>query len=1106
MAPTPPLETADQVAGIVGAVAGVVAVTRGRIAPRPLIWPLVALTAVVFAVRFVPGAPPAAGTVSGWAAAALGICALLVALSPARPAGDRLEDLLREMRDAGARHPYRFLLDGSAPPLPDVYVPRHPVPAGPGDEPGGRRVDPAEIFGGGHVLLTGPAGAGKSTMATIAVARAAERALDTGDHRRIVIALPAADLVRHRLPAALAEACRRDYGTDVGAGLFGRPPSRHGHWWVIIDGLDEVTGAADRDLLLARLHGLLDHPPPGHRFVIMSRPLAAGELARLTGPGVTSYQLRPFDRQELDLFARKWFAARCPDPATAARRTGEFLTRVNSARLGPVAHVPLLATIAAMVHADTEIPAGPGELHELFAQHLIEGRHELAGAQAALTGALDGRGRAGEAAGWLERDFHGILGRLLDALGAVRVADPGADLVTAAMTWLDGAAPHPFTAALPGARRMIADLLRGTGLLAASKGRLAFPDQSFAEYFAARGTAAGLDPDAWRAIATDPVRRGLAAFAAELRPDADELVGSLLGEPDPIAAGDMIASGVPVTAATRAAVLDALLERLGTDTAATGAMRVLRALSVDADVLARMTATARDGDVPGWTRVVLADAVADVDPATGIPLLRAVSGQVPAGPSGWARDGLRARGEPVDAGAYGPDGDQPDRTGLGSLAREALRSRAADRDFGMLQRLEAAERLARDGDPGALRDLLDEPGLPPLFRLAGATGLAALGDDGRLRTLAGPGPDLALRYSAAVELFRRRPAAAAPELRSMITGRAPSPLTYGCAARLADLGEREWLMRLATAPPDRSRPFQAPLAPALLAAAAARRLVALGDGTGQDALDRLISADGMRPLNQAYRAAVGSAPGTAVSSTGAPSTTASVWWNDDPRFLENVITDPGLSLGIRLEAVTRLATVVNTAWPVNLRRLDLSDEWMVEIVGGMAVSGIPYPVEIALPAATAAMFAALADRPGTPAALRVALAQRLAIEEALPRLCALAGSRDVPARHRISAIRVVAARSPAAARPLLATVIRERWLPRPLRWLLLHQVFATALAGPGRLGWPEFRSVTRTTARIRDARSFPVRLVLALAAMATRPTLDGQHGPAAATVGYGHHP
>ncbi|GGN50625.1 hypothetical protein FHR83_009214 [Actinoplanes campanulatus] len=1085
MAPTPPLETADQVASIVGTVAGVAAAARGRTMPRPRLWPLVMLTAGMLVVRFVPGVPPAAGTASVRVALALGLCALLVALWPSPPAAGRLEELLREMRDAGARHPYRFLLDGSAPPLPDVYVPRRPVLVVSDAKPGGRRVDPAEIFGGaGHALLTGPAGAGKSALATVTVAEAARRVLSTGDHRRIVIAVPAADLVRRKLTAALAEACRRDYGTDVGPELFGRPPGRRGRWCVIIDGLDEVTGGADRDLLLARLRGLLDDPPPGYRFVIMSRPLADTEFARLTGPGVTAYQLPPFDREELDLFARKWFAARYPDRATANRHTGEFLTRVNSARLGPVAYIPLLATIAAMIHADTEIPARPGELRELFAQHLVEGRREVAEARTALSTALAGRGRAGqEAVGWLERDFPGVLAGLLNALGAARVADPGADLVTAAMTWLDGAAPLPFTGALPGARRVTADLLRATGLLAAGQGRLAFPDQSFAEFFAAQETATDLDPDGWRAIAADPARRGLAAFAAERRPDADDLVRSLLAGPDPVAAGDMIASGVPVTPGTRAAVLDTLLERLGTD-AATEAMRVLRALSVDADVLARMAATARDRAVPGWTRVVLADAVADVDRATGIALLREVSGQVPADARDWAHYGLRERGEPVDAAAHGPEGDQPDRTALGGLAREALRSRAADRDFGMLQRLDAAERLARDGDPGPLRDLLDEPGLPPLFRLAGATGLAALGDDGPLRDLAGPGPDLALRYSAAVELFQRNPAAAAPHLRAMIIGRMSSPLTYGCAARLADLGEREWLISLATAVPDRSPSPQSPWTAALLAAAATRRLRKLGDPAAEGAKALLFHPDGMQPVHRAFddadKVPAGS-PGWTFD--GSPATV---------RLLERTITDPGEPLESRLNAVSRLTTIVNTATPVNLRRLGLSDEWMVEIVGGMAVSGIPYPVETVLPAGIAAMFAALADRPSTPATLRVALTQRLAVDEGLPRLCALAGSRAVPACVRIEAIRVVAARSPAAARPLLATVIRERWLPRPLRWLLLYQVFSAALAGPDRLGWPEFRSVARTTARLHDVRFPPARLLLALAAVATPPALDGQ--------------
>ena len=144
---------------------------------------------------------------------------------------------------------------------------------------------------------------------------------------------------------------------------------RGGSWRLLIDGLDEVVAPESRSEVLWRIRGLLADPGP-YRLIVTCRPLAPPELAELHGPGVGVYDLRPFDRLELGRFARRWFAARFPDDRRRAERTaGRFLALVSGARLEPVARVPLLATIAALVYEsadDRTLPSSRAALNLVF--------------------------------------------------------------------------------------------------------------------------------------------------------------------------------------------------------------------------------------------------------------------------------------------------------------------------------------------------------------------------------------------------------------------------------------------------------------------------------------------------------------------------------------------------------------------------------------------------------------------------------------------------------------------------------------------------------------------------------------------------------------------
>ncbi|MEU8233302.1 NACHT domain-containing protein [Actinoplanes sp. NPDC048967] len=853
------LELADRLGSIVGAAAAVLSLLLARRsrsgAPpygpgwRAALAAIVILGLLALGARFRPGLPGPANAMATWALPVLGIAAVIIVLRPrpiTRPVEpDRspwLDELLRAQQ-ADVTHRYRFF-GLHVPALSEIYVRRRVSVVG-------ARSDDRQVLTGvdellelpAHTLILGGAGSGKSAMVATMVAEAARRA-SAGRTPQVAIACPASDLSDHDLPEALALAASRDLGVPADAALFRRPPHPAATWRVIVDGVDEVIGTGARSRLLWRLRRLLDQQASPWRIIVTSRPLPAVELAELRRPGVEEFELRPFDRADLGEFAGRWFTARLPgDPRAAAGKAAFFLARLSGARLGPVARVPLLATIAAMVFEQTgsqALPTSRTMLYERFIDHLMDGRRDLSSVRDAFLPALRARGRPGiDVARWFDDDFYAIIAGLLDAVGTARFTDPTADLVAAGLDWLDRNAPHPLTAVLPGARQTVDDILRATALLVPRQGRLAFAHQSFAEFLAARATAATFDAGAWYALAADPGARSRAAFAAARQPESDHLVRTLVEDfGDVVAAGDMVADGVPVTDSTRRQVLTALFDQLVRDApAAAECLRVLRELSADLDVLTRMAALVDDAGIEPWVRAVLADAIADVDQAAGVRASRQVMRTAPRDVRNWVAAALDARGlaaEPVREAMDAPDAwaERP----LGRIGRLVLSRRAGDPAVSDRQRLEAATVLGDDGDTRPLRALLDEPQADPVVRFRAAVLIAERGDTGPLRGLArgdgllnGVRSVTWLRFLAARELACRDPLGMGDLLRTLVAESGSVPLTYGSAALLARAGDPTILERMTSGPVAASSWPQSPAVPGALSIAAADALVRRGE-------------------------------------------------------------------------------------------------------------------------------------------------------------------------------------------------------------------------------------------------------------------------------------
>lgn len=430
--------------------------------------------------------------------------------------GPGLTALLHAQRADSARHRYRFF-GRHVPALTAVYVRPRASLGGPGREKNRTVQATRMLTAHRHAVLLGDAGAGKSTFLATVAGDLARQALARRRPGDLAVIVRAADLVGRTLPEALVHAVRRDLGVDLPPETFQRPP-RHGTWRILVDGLDEVIAAQDRSEVLWRIRDLLGGTTP-YRFLLACRPLAESELGELRGPGVGAYDLKPFDRRELGEFARRWFTARYPDDRRRADATaGRFLARVAGARLGPVARIPLLATIAALVYEQQSgraLPSSRAALYERFVDHLLDGRRSLDRFREAIEPELLSRGVAGrELADWFCADIHRHVGGLLDACGAAWLADPETRLTDAAAAWVRVNGPHDLTRVTPDGERLLRELLLTTGVCTLRRERVIFAHQSFAEFFAARAADATFDTQTWLARAANPVTRSLAAFAA----------------------------------------------------------------------------------------------------------------------------------------------------------------------------------------------------------------------------------------------------------------------------------------------------------------------------------------------------------------------------------------------------------------------------------------------------------------------------------------------------------------------------------------------------------------------------------------------------------------
>ncbi|GAA1845832.1 serine protease [Asanoa iriomotensis] len=460
-----------------------------------------------------------------------------------RPArGSPLARMLLAQREVAKRYPYKLaqLTRRAAPPLSTVYVEQRTESWTVGPEP--EVIRPAEMLRRHrNVLVVSGPGGGKSTLLQQLVADCAQWWLrdapvgpdDAPEIGRVVaVRTTAADLLGSR---SWSESVALSVNSDlagfqdggVTADMFRAAPARGAEWLVMVDGLDEVIDRDERRRLVDMLAARVAEYGSEARFVVTSRVLEEREFARLRASlradrrlRLGEYDLRPFDQAALSQFATNWY--RPPGGEQSPIEPAEFLDSIRRSGLGSLVQVPLIATIAAVVHEERpggELPIDRAGLYEAFVTTLLTQRQQRATSRQLFLDQLAPLGRGAVEYG----DF--LFDKRVDCLSQVALARLRGDsrpLLDLAAEWVSAQEAAPPLGVGPAHLR---ELLLSTGLLVAHGDQLAFIHQSFAEYLASRLIVRDFSSAAWpRRVAEQGLDSlGMFTFAGWVREGNDSV-------------------------------------------------------------------------------------------------------------------------------------------------------------------------------------------------------------------------------------------------------------------------------------------------------------------------------------------------------------------------------------------------------------------------------------------------------------------------------------------------------------------------------------------------------------------------------------------------------
>jgi len=310
------------------------------------------------------------------------------------------------------------------------------------EQPPSQRINLKDLLAvGPHLVVIGGPGCGKSTLLqhmawTLAQAQAtgrpelAKTRLGLAPSLPIPILLPLHSFAEYQRRCHGADdpqlttlaACVYDYltreegATDLSPGIFPALLRKDGpQCLIMLDGLDEVSSEADRELARASVEGMAA-AMPHNRFIVTSRPAAYTGQAVLAA-AFQEVRVRPLERAEVTALLTGLYRA-----AACSERVGPLLDRLDelerryAERSGAergqrLIDSPLMVRMVATVDLSGErLPEQRAELYNTFVNALLRGSHH---AQARVRQDLERLGGSPED----RREWLAVLAYAMHTLG-----------------------------------------------------------------------------------------------------------------------------------------------------------------------------------------------------------------------------------------------------------------------------------------------------------------------------------------------------------------------------------------------------------------------------------------------------------------------------------------------------------------------------------------------------------------------------------------------------------------------------------------------------------------------------------------------------------------